>query len=447
MDPPSDGLGKPGLFRNSTLGGAEDVQPAGAVDVLMIGTGEYTTGFVGGAASDSDKGAGVVALTMFDLRARGKVRRVGMCGTNGAKLPAIREHMQRCIGDVYGLDTACETWPADGEVDREAYKAAVQSYMPGDVAIIFTPDDTHFSIALECVKRGMHVLVTKPVVKLLDEHVALAEAANEHRVLVCVEVHKRFDPIYQDAYDRIQDLGDFSYLYAYMSQPKHQLETFKAWAGKSSDISYYLNSHHVDFNEWVVGKRAIPVCVTATGSTGVASSALDVDTEDSITLTVQWKNLESGNLGTAVYTAAWIAPRADVHSQQRFFYMGTRGEITVDQAHRGYTQAKDEQPFASVNPLFMKYTPTRGKFSGQSGYGYRSFEVFIDACADVQARRADARSFDESLPTIHSTYLTTAILEAGRRSLDRNGCPINILYAEGAESESHLPIGMAPKQF
>eukprot|EP00968_Pinguiococcus_pyrenoidosus_P005920 scaffold387_cov244-Pinguiococcus_pyrenoidosus.AAC.10 len=265
-------------------------------------------------------------------------------------------------------------------------------------------------------------------------------------VLVCVEVHKRFDPIYQDAYDRIQDLGDFSYLYAYMSQPKHQLETFKAWAGKSSDISYYLNSHHVDFNEWVVGKRAIPVCVTATGSTGVASSALDVDTEDSITLTVQWKNLESGNLGTAVYTAAWIAPRADVHSQQRFFYMGTRGEITVDQAHRGYTQAKDEQPFASVNPLFMKYTPTRGKFSGQSGYGYRSFEVFIDACADVQARRADARSFDESLPTIHSTYLTTAILEAGRRSLDRNGCPINILYAEGAESESHLPIGMAPKQ-
>jgi hypothetical protein len=50
--------------------------------VLMIGTGEYTTGFVGGQASDSDKGAGVVALTMFDLRRRGKVDRVGMCGVN-----------------------------------------------------------------------------------------------------------------------------------------------------------------------------------------------------------------------------------------------------------------------------------------------------------------------------------------------------------------------------
>jgi D-galacturonate reductase len=52
------------------------------VNVLMVGTGEYTTGYVGGKASDSDKKAGVVALTMFDLRRRDKVERVGMCGVN-----------------------------------------------------------------------------------------------------------------------------------------------------------------------------------------------------------------------------------------------------------------------------------------------------------------------------------------------------------------------------
>ena len=52
------------------------------VNVLMIGTGEYTTGYVGGTAADSDKGAGVVALTMFDLRRRSKVDRLGMCGVN-----------------------------------------------------------------------------------------------------------------------------------------------------------------------------------------------------------------------------------------------------------------------------------------------------------------------------------------------------------------------------
>ena len=131
----------------------------------------------------------------------------------------------------------------------------------------------------------MHVLVTKPAVKTLEHHHELAAAAANNNVLVCtpvaraphglratvhglsdshrlsrlrcsracgqvmIEVHKRFDPMYTDARDRIRGLGDFGYMSAYMSQPKMQLETFKAWAGKASDISYYLNSHHIDFHE------------------------------------------------------------------------------------------------------------------------------------------------------------------------------------------------------
>ena len=59
-----------------------------------------------------------------------------------------------------------------------------------------------------------------------------------------------------------QGYGGFSYMYAYMSQPKHQLETFKAWAGKSSDISYYLNSHHVDFHEWANHGTSFHSCGT-----------------------------------------------------------------------------------------------------------------------------------------------------------------------------------------
>ncbi|GMI32036.1 hypothetical protein TeGR_g9698 [Tetraparma gracilis] len=203
----------------------------------MVGSGEYTTGFVGGGASDSDKGAGVVALTMFDLRAKGLVGRVAMAGVNGGKFPGIRKHMARMIGEPYGLDVACETFPADGTVDPEAYKAAADTFSRGDVAIVFTPDDTHHAIASYCVARGMHVLVTKPVVKTLGEHQALAAAATEQQVLVGVEVHKRLDPFYSDARDRAQALGGLNYMAAYMSQPKHQLETFKAWAGKSSDIS------------------------------------------------------------------------------------------------------------------------------------------------------------------------------------------------------------------
>jgi D-galacturonate reductase len=48
---------------------------------------------------------------------------------------------------------------------------------------------------------------------------------------VAVEYHKRFDPVYNDAHNRIRNLGPFSYFNAYMAQPKQQLDTFKAWAG------------------------------------------------------------------------------------------------------------------------------------------------------------------------------------------------------------------------
>ena len=251
--------------------------------VLMVGTGEYTTGWVG-KASDSDKSTGVVGLVMLDLKRRGKVGRLGMCGTNGTKLPAIRAHMQKVLGGYAGVDpSVVETFPKDDVVDRGAYAGALDSFSKGDCAIVFTPDDTHFDIALACIARGVHVMITKPPVKTLAEHRKLADAAEKAGVLCVIEVHKRYDPIYRDARDRIAGLGNFSFFQAYMSQPKHQLETFKAWAGKSSDISYYLNSHHVDFHEWCVAGRARPETVTALSSTGVAEKALGRPCEDVIT--------------------------------------------------------------------------------------------------------------------------------------------------------------------
>ncbi|KAL3821889.1 hypothetical protein ACHAXA_008423 [Cyclostephanos tholiformis] len=402
------------------------------VNVLMVGTGEYTTGYVDGAASKSDKGAGVVALAMFDLRRRGKVDRIGMCGVNGRKFPGIREHMQRHIGDVYSdMDLRCDTYPNDDVVDAKSYVHAISTYGMGDVCIVFTPDDTHRVIASCAIRRGMHVMITKPIVQNLGDHLDLVREANDRNVLVVVEVHKRYDPFYADARDRARStLGNFQYMYAYMSQPKSQLDTFRAWAGKGSDVSYYLNSHHVDFSEWTLEGIARPVRVVASCSTGVATSR-GLNAEDSITLNVTWENLDDGTLGNAIYTSSWAAPKSDVHSQQRFFYMGTRGEITVDQAHRGMTVSVDDMPHASVNPLFMKYEPTNGKFSGQGSYGMRSFECFVDACIEVNAGGRSTASYDDgSLATVNTTMLGTAILEAGRRSLDADGRPMDILYGD-----------------
>lgn len=402
------------------------------ISVMMVGTGEYTSGYVHGSAAESDKRAGVVALTMFDLRRRGIVEELSMVGTNGTKFPGLREHLRSAIGDVYAdMNLSFASYPANGvERDTDAYIAALEDHLPGDVVTIFTPDDTHFEIAMAAIQQGCHVLIAKPLVKTVEQHLALTAAAKENKVLVAMEVHKRWDPIYADARDRIRTLGDFSYFSSYMSQPKTQLDTFRAWAGKSSDISYYLNAHHIDFNVWAVGNRARPRSVVATAASGVAS-AKGIDTEDTITLTVDWENVASGNRAVAIYTSSWIAPKSDVHSQQRFHYMGHEGEVTVDQAHRGYSIANDANGYASANPLFMKYEPDAdGQFAGQSGYGYRSIEDFVVAARAIRDGEATVDSFRGRLATVEDTLCVTAILEAGRRSLDANGGRISIEYGD-----------------
>ena len=54
----------------------------------------------------------------------------------------------------------------------------------GDVCIVFTPDNTHFSIAAAALSAGLHVLMAKPLVKTLQHHQQLLELAEKQGVLV-----------------------------------------------------------------------------------------------------------------------------------------------------------------------------------------------------------------------------------------------------------------------
>ena len=76
--------------------------------------------------------------------------------------------------------------------------------------------------------------------------------------------------------------------------------------------------------------KAIPLTISALSSTGVGEKILNRPCEDTITLTVQWKNLDSGTLGSAVYTASWSDPKSDVHSQQHFYCQCAKGFVDID---------------------------------------------------------------------------------------------------------------------
>lgn len=190
------------------------------MNAVIFGTGEYVTGWTGAEGSKSDKSLGVVALVHFDLRERGLIGdKIALCGTNGSKFPDIRKHFADKIKFTNIKDLSFEQFPQvnllieqlngaemdffsnfqGNEVNRKAYMDALSHARPGDVCSVFTPDDTHYDIILAALEAGLHVMATKPMVKTLAQHQALVEKAREKNVLLQIEVHKRFDPIYNDA--------------------------------------------------------------------------------------------------------------------------------------------------------------------------------------------------------------------------------------------------------
>ena len=137
-------------------------------NVLIIGSGEYVSGIVSsdGSSSSSDKSKGVVALVMFDLRSRKKIgTRIAIAGTCGLKFPHIRQHFASSIAGAYrDIDVSFESFPADDVAKKnDAYLDAIATFSAGDLAIIFTPDDSHFDIAKACIERGMLLCADLPM--------------------------------------------------------------------------------------------------------------------------------------------------------------------------------------------------------------------------------------------------------------------------------------------
>ena len=185
------------------------------MDVSSIGTGEVSyhdqsssalnepsmwTGLVD-TSIKSDKKIGVVGLVLFDLRRKGKVASISLAGTNGTKFPHVRKHFEENIQKVYNnLDCSFQSYPADDVKQSEAYKTAIDSMKPGSCVIIFTPDPTHFPIALYAIQHRMHVLITKPAVQTVEHHRLLMQEAGKNNVLVMVEHHKREQSLSRGGY-------------------------------------------------------------------------------------------------------------------------------------------------------------------------------------------------------------------------------------------------------
>jgi len=96
-----------------------------------------------------------------------------------------------------------------------------------DAVVICTPHTLHYQQAMDCLDRGIHVLVEKPMVCSVDKAKKLLAKAEEVGKTLMVSYQRHYQPEFLWAHDAIQEgkLGNIFYISSYLSQN---------WAGITS---------------------------------------------------------------------------------------------------------------------------------------------------------------------------------------------------------------------
>lgn len=241
-----------------------------------------------------------------------------------------------------------ETYGIPGFSD---YQKMIDS-IPLDAVTVVTPDHLHFEIVMECLRRGIPVLVEKPLSTSLQESMEMAEAAKTRNLLLQVDFHKRFDPYHIDLKLRIQDgsLGDIQYGYCWMEDILTVGTTMigkKSWGDKGSP-GWFLATHMIDLSYWLLGFPK-PKTVRAFGFKGKLTS-LGLDIFDSIKTEVEYEN------GVVItYDTSVILPNShESIVRQGIKLVGTEGFMEVDSQYRGARGCSQKSGMETPN-LGMRY--------------------------------------------------------------------------------------------
>ncbi|MBI2706181.1 MAG: Gfo/Idh/MocA family oxidoreductase [Actinobacteria bacterium] len=123
-------------------------------------------------------------------------------------------HYLRELSDRFEVSVLCDIAPGSAAASAERYgiPKVVTDWRdlvrePIDAVLVLT-GGSHAPMAIEAAKRGLHVLVEKPMCFSTLEAAAMVDAADSAGVTLMVAYNKRYDPAYQRFVDEAAELSD-----------------------------------------------------------------------------------------------------------------------------------------------------------------------------------------------------------------------------------------------
>lgn len=253
------------------------------------------------------------------------------------------------------------SWAKEQKYGEEVayFEDAIQMLDSGviDACLIAIPHYGHTTYAIECMKRGIHVMVEKPAGVYTKQVREMNEVAKEHpEVVFGMMFNQRTNCLYRKLRELVQS-GKYGEIRRtnwiitnwYRPQVYYDSGDWRAtWSGEGGGVLLNQCPHQLDLWQWICG---MPVKVRSFMHFGKWHS---IEVEDDVTTYVEYANGATG---------VFVTSTGDAHGSNRLEIQMDRAKFVVEHDKlimEEYEMTEQEfsrtntQPFATVNSKWIE---------------------------------------------------------------------------------------------
>ena len=271
-----------------------------------------------------------------------------------------------------------------------------------EACIIVTPHYDHPKYAIECMKRGIHVLVDKPAgvyTKQVKEMIAVADAHPELKlgVMFCLRtigVYKKLHELmHSGEYGEMRRMNWLITTW-YRSQAYYNSGSWRAtWAGEGGAVLMNQCPHQLDLLQWICG---MPVKVHAHAHFGKWH---DIETEDDVSAYFEFENGATG---------VFVTSTGDARGTNRLEIQMDKGRFIVENdvlTVETYETSEPEFNKANTDPVAtIKHTTEEFTGGAPDLFHFLVLDAWAEDILGIGKPIADGRE------GLNSTELTNAML-------------------------------------
>lgn len=334
-------------------------------------------------------GAGVIGRTHIDRAL--KHPRVELVAIADPTAPA------RQLAESLGIP-----WFAD-------YKEMIDATRPQG-AIVATPNATHASVSVDCMERGVAVIVEKPIADTLEEAQRICDTSRRTGVPALVGHHRRYNPVLRKAKEIVAAGRLGKPVAATVQSTWYKADAYydAAWRRQKGGGPVLINLiHDIDILLFLFGELESLQATTSNATRGF-------EVEDTAAVILRFRN---GALGTVTVSDTAVAPwnwdlaigeverfpRQNINSH---YLSGTEGSLTLPQLEFWSYRGEAGQPKGWESPLTVEKTALHP--------GCPYVEQLRHFAALVAGEEPPVCSAADGLRTLEATLAVTAAAASGQ---------------------------------